>query len=50
LNGAALALALDNDDDPHIEIRFEADGASYPQRAQRSLEGIAHDLLCDNQA
>jgi hypothetical protein len=29
LNGAALALALDNDDDPHIEIRFEADGASY---------------------
>jgi hypothetical protein len=27
--GAALALALDNDDDQQIEIRFGADGASY---------------------
>lgn len=29
LKGTASALALDDDNDPHIEIRIEANGVSY---------------------
>lgn len=48
LKGIASDLTLDEDDDPHIEIRIEADGVSYRIAVNVRSKVSPHDLLYAN--
>ncbi|MGZ2380983.1 DUF2278 family protein [Rhizobium leguminosarum] len=48
LKGTASALALDDDNDPHIEIRIEANGVSYRIALNVRSKESPHDLLYAN--
>ncbi len=48
LKGTASALALDDDNDPHIEIRIEANGVSYRIALNVRSKMSPHDLLYAN--
>lgn len=48
LKGTASALALDDDNDPHIEIRIEANGVSYRVALNVRSKESPHDLLYAN--
>ncbi|MGO7360459.1 DUF2278 family protein, partial [Rhizobium ruizarguesonis] len=45
LKGTASALALDEDNDPHIEIRIEENGVSYRIELNVRSKESPHDLL-----
>jgi len=48
LKGTASALALDDDNDPHIEIRLEAGDVSYRIAMNVRSKESPHDLLYAN--
>ncbi|TCL73805.1 DUF2278 family protein [Rhizobium sp. BK251] len=48
LKGTASDLALDDDNDPHIEIRIEAAGVSYRIAVNVRSKETPHDLLYAN--
>lgn len=48
LKGTASAIALDDDNDPHIEIRIEANGVSYRIALNVRSSESPHDLLYAN--